>query len=75
VKAWGTAPAAVHWELGVRSDGPPLLRLIGDAYQANGDPSEAADLSDTTVDPSDAVAATQPLATQRLATQRLRRAS
>ncbi len=33
VRAWGAAPAAVHWELGVRHDGPPLLRLVGDRYE------------------------------------------
>jgi hypothetical protein len=30
VRAWGTAPREVHWELGVRSDGPPLLTYVGD---------------------------------------------
>jgi hypothetical protein len=30
VRAWGTAPRDVHWELGVRSDGPPLLAYVGD---------------------------------------------
>ncbi|MBI3767147.1 MAG: HNH endonuclease [Deltaproteobacteria bacterium] len=50
VKVWGTAPSVVHWELGVRSDGPPLLRLVGDAYQMSGDASDAAgDPSEATV--------------------------
>jgi hypothetical protein len=30
IRAWGTAPAAVHWQLGVRSGAPPLLDYIGD---------------------------------------------
>jgi hypothetical protein len=33
VRAWGAAPAAVHWELGVQRGGPPLLRLVGDRYE------------------------------------------
>jgi hypothetical protein len=62
VKAWGTAPAAVHWELGVRSDGPPLLRLVGDAYQVSDDASgAAADQSHGAVDPSNTAATTQRL--------------
>ena len=32
IRAWGRAPDAVRWELGVRRDGPPLLRLIGERY-------------------------------------------
>ncbi len=32
VRAWGEAPDDIHWELGVRRDGPPLLTLIGDRY-------------------------------------------
>jgi hypothetical protein len=32
VRAWGMAPDAVRWELGVRAGGPPLLRLVGDRY-------------------------------------------
>lgn len=32
VRAWGTAPRDVHSELGVRSDGPPLLSYIGDRH-------------------------------------------
>jgi hypothetical protein len=32
VRAWGTAPDDVTWELGVRPDGAPLLRLHGDEY-------------------------------------------
>jgi hypothetical protein len=30
VRAWGTAPRDVHWQLGVRSGGPPLLMYVGD---------------------------------------------
>jgi hypothetical protein len=30
VRAWGTAPRDVHWDLGVRSDAPPLLAYVGD---------------------------------------------
>ncbi len=32
VRASGTAPAEVRWELGIRSGNPPLLSFIGDAY-------------------------------------------
>ena len=32
VRAWGTAPDGVIWELGVQSGRPPLVRLRGDAY-------------------------------------------
>jgi hypothetical protein len=32
VRAWGEAPDGIHWELGVRRDGPPLLALHGDRY-------------------------------------------
>jgi hypothetical protein len=34
VRAWGEAPDAITWELGVRAARPPLLRLVGDAYAA-----------------------------------------
>ncbi|MBI3767368.1 MAG: HNH endonuclease [Deltaproteobacteria bacterium] len=30
VRASGTAPRDIHWQLGVRSDGPPLLSYVGD---------------------------------------------
>jgi hypothetical protein len=30
IRAWGEAPAAVHWELGVRRGAPPLLAYVGD---------------------------------------------
>jgi hypothetical protein len=30
VRAWGTAPRDVHWQLGVRPGGPPLLSYVGD---------------------------------------------
>ncbi len=32
VRAWGEAPDGIHWELGVRRDGPPLLALMGERY-------------------------------------------
>ncbi|HUE30439.1 MAG TPA: HNH endonuclease signature motif containing protein [Verrucomicrobiae bacterium] len=32
VRAWGTAPDAVTWELGTRPGQPPLLTLRGDRY-------------------------------------------
>jgi len=32
IRAWGEAPAGIHWELGTRRDGAPLLTLIGDRY-------------------------------------------
>lgn len=32
VRARGKAPAGIWWELGVRGDGPPLLRLVGEQY-------------------------------------------
>jgi hypothetical protein len=34
VRASGTAPDALVWELGVRTGRPPLVRLVGDAYAA-----------------------------------------
>jgi hypothetical protein len=34
VRASGTAPDALVWELGVRAGKPPLLRLVGDTYAA-----------------------------------------
>jgi hypothetical protein len=36
VRASGTAPAAVHWTLGLRSGHPPLLSLVGDTYMRSG---------------------------------------
>ena len=30
VRAWGTAPRDVHWELGMRWGAPPLLTYVGD---------------------------------------------
>jgi hypothetical protein len=30
IRAWGTAPADVHWELGVRRDAASLLTYVGD---------------------------------------------
>jgi hypothetical protein len=30
VRAWGVAPHAVHWELGVRTGAAPLLSFVGD---------------------------------------------
>jgi hypothetical protein len=35
VRASGVAPAAISWELGVRSDGPPMLWLLGERYVDN----------------------------------------
>jgi hypothetical protein len=32
LRAWGRAPDAVQWELGVRAGGPPLARFSGDRY-------------------------------------------
>jgi hypothetical protein len=32
VRAWGEAPHAITWELGVRPGRRPLLRLVGDRY-------------------------------------------
>jgi hypothetical protein len=34
VRASGTAPDEITWELGVRTGKPPLLHLVGDAYVA-----------------------------------------
>ena len=34
VRAWGTAPDGITWELGVRAGREPLLRLAGDRYVA-----------------------------------------
>jgi hypothetical protein len=34
VRASGTAPGAIYWELGVRPGRPALLHFIGDAYVA-----------------------------------------
>ena len=36
VRAWGTAPEDVTWELGVRPGRAPLLRLHGDVYVGAG---------------------------------------
>jgi hypothetical protein len=30
LRAWGSAPREVHWQLGVRSSAPPLLAYVGD---------------------------------------------
>ncbi len=30
IRAWGTAPQPIYWELGVRSTAPPLLTYVGD---------------------------------------------
>src|SRR5439155_20197127 len=37
VRAWGTAPDAVTWELGTRPGQPPLLTLQGDRYMEGSD--------------------------------------
>ena len=34
VRASGTAPKKVRWELGLRAGQPPLLRLVGDMYES-----------------------------------------
>jgi hypothetical protein len=34
VRAWGEAPSAVHWQLGLRQGSPPLMELVGDVYVA-----------------------------------------
>jgi hypothetical protein len=31
-RASGSAPGGIHWQLGLRPHGPPLMRLIGDRY-------------------------------------------
>jgi hypothetical protein len=36
VRAWGTAPDAITWEIGVRSGHPPLLRVVGEQIVPNG---------------------------------------
>jgi hypothetical protein len=44
IRAWGEAPHAVHWELGVRPNAPPLVSYVGDricAFDAR-DRAEAA---------------------------------
>jgi len=35
VRAWGSAPREVHWQLGVRSSAPPLLAYVGDRLCAD----------------------------------------
>ena len=32
IRAWGTAPDRITWELGIRAQGEPLLHLAGDRY-------------------------------------------
>jgi hypothetical protein len=34
VRAWGRAPEAIHWEVGIQTGGAPLLRTWGDRYVA-----------------------------------------
>jgi len=36
VRAWGTAPDGITWELGLRAHGEPLLRVAGDRYLGAG---------------------------------------
>jgi hypothetical protein len=43
VRAAGAAPAAVSWELGMRADGPPLARLVGDRYLEGGPGMQSGD--------------------------------
>jgi hypothetical protein len=44
LRAWGRAPDDVHWELGVRAEGPPLARFPDDRVEASAteSPSSAA---------------------------------
>jgi hypothetical protein len=44
IRAWGTAPKPVYWELGVRPDRPPLLSFIGDRLW-NGDLPESPEVA------------------------------
>jgi hypothetical protein len=32
IRAWGAAPHAITWEIGLRRGGAPLMRLVGDRY-------------------------------------------
>jgi hypothetical protein len=32
IRAWGAAPADVHWEIGIRRHAPPLLVCVDDRY-------------------------------------------
>jgi len=43
VAAWGRAPEAVHWRLGVRGDGAPLLACVGDRYLRGDEGEQGAD--------------------------------
>jgi hypothetical protein len=36
IRAWGSAPADVHWELGIRWNAAPLLTYVGDRVCAHG---------------------------------------
>jgi hypothetical protein len=38
IRAWGRAPDAVRWDLGVDTSRPPLLRTLGDRYLAEANP-------------------------------------
>ena len=42
IRAWGDAPHAVTWGLGVRAGRAPLLRLVGDVYAPQTDVVEPA---------------------------------
>jgi hypothetical protein len=41
VVAWGWAPHAIRWTLGVREDGGPFLRFLGDCYVGREEPARA----------------------------------
>jgi len=38
IRAWGTAPHDVHWELGLRTDAPPFASFVGDRVCRGADP-------------------------------------
>ena len=42
IRAWGTAPRDVRWQLGVRSNAPALLAYVGDRRCRDVDPTTAA---------------------------------
>ena len=44
VRASGRAPDAIHWELGVRVDAPPLLAYVGDRLCASSSMPEASSM-------------------------------
>jgi hypothetical protein len=38
IRAWGKAPHAVHWHLGVRAAGLPFLAYVGDRLDHDATP-------------------------------------